>query len=405
MVGTVRIISGGVTAPQGFRAGSTYCGIKQGNNTRDLALLLSDRPCVAAGTFTTSRIPAAPVLVCKEHLKITSGIAQAVVVNSGNANCATGPQGMIDAMNMAATVAAYYNLDPHHILVGSTGIIGRNLPIDLIESGIPQITLSYDGGDNFAQGIITTDTHTKNIAVEFEIGNKVVRIGGTVKGSGMIYPNMATMLCYITTDAVVDSSWLQTILRASVADSLNMVSVDGDMSTNDTVLILANGLAGNDLLKSGSPGYDVFTNALNLVTRSLAIEIARDGEGASKLMEVTVRGAIAKSDARLAARSITLSPIWQCAVAGGDPNWGRIIAALGASGVRLSPESVDILLGDVQVVSQGIAASYSQEEAKAALAGKEVKITIDLHQGSERATAWGCDLTQGYIDENTNYTR
>jgi glutamate N-acetyltransferase/amino-acid N-acetyltransferase len=401
----VRIISGGVTAPQGFRAGSTYCGIKQGDNSHDLALLLSDRPCVAVGTFTTSCIPAAPVLLCKEYLKITNGIAQAVVVNSGNANCATGSQGMADARKMATVVASHHSLNPHHVLVGSTGIIGRNLPIDLIESGIPQITISYDGGNHFAQGIITTDTHTKNIAVEFEIGNKVVRIGGTAKGSGMIYPNMATMLCYITTDAVVDSHWLQTILRASIADSFNMISVDGDMSTNDTVLILANGLAGNDLLKSGSPGYDIFTNALNLITRSLAIEIARDGEGATKLMEVTVRGAIAKSDARLAARSITLSPILQCAVAGGDPNWGRVIAALGASGARLSPETIGISLGDVQVVSQGIAALYEYEAAKAALAGKEVKITIDLHQGSERATAWGCDLTQGYIDENTNYTR
>jgi glutamate N-acetyltransferase / amino-acid N-acetyltransferase len=404
MADVFQVITGGITAPQGFRAGSTLCGIKHASDARDLALLLADQPCVAAATFTTSRTPAAPVLLCKEHLRVSGNYTQAVIVNSGNANCSNGEQGIRDAYQMAELVAQRFGIQQRLVLVGSTGIIGRPLPMDKISAGISNIDPTYDGNDDFARSIITTDRRTKQIAVELEIGGKTIRIGGVTKGAGMIYPNMATMLCYITTDAAVDAAWLQTILRAAVMDSFNMICVDGDMSTNDTVLVMANGLAGNTLLKNGSPGADFFTEALNYITRYLAIEIARDGEGMTKLMEVRVRGAADKSDARRAARSVTASPLWQCALAGEDPNWGRIMGALGASGVQLVHSQIDIALGDIQVTRGGVATDFVYEDAAAILRGDKVTITIDLHQGNAIATAWGCDLTHGYIDENTLYS-
>jgi len=405
MAESVRTITGGITAPPGFRAGSTSCGIKSEAGSKDLALLISDQPCVTAATFTTSRTPAAPVLLCKEYLTATGNRAQAVIVNSGNANCSTGEQGMKDARQMSTSVGTQYQINPQLVLVSSTGIIGRPMPMDLIEKGIPQITPTADGGDNFSQSIMTTDTRSKQIAVEFEIGDKTIRMGGTTKGAGMIYPNMATMLCYITTDAAVDPAWLQNRLRAAVMDSFNMICVDGDMSTNDSVIVMANGSAGNVPLKSGAPGADTFTLALNQVTRYLAIEIARDGEGMTKLMEVRVRNAADAGDARKAARSVTLSPLWQCALGGGDANWGRIVAALGASGVRFEHNQLGIAFGNVQVVQHGIATNYQQDDVTAVMAQPEVVITVDLNQGSAFATAWGCDLTHGYIDENTNYHR
>jgi glutamate N-acetyltransferase/amino-acid N-acetyltransferase len=396
------LIDNCVTAPRGFRAGAVASGIKSGS-IKDLAILASDVPCVAAGTFTTSSTRAAPVLVCQQRLK--SGSAQAVIVNSGNANCATGDLGLMNAYRMTELAAAVLHIDTEMVLCSSTGIIGRQLPMDKIEAGVQHIQLGDDQGNAFSEAIMTTDTRPKRIALEFQLEGKTVRLGGATKGAGMIYPNMATMLCYLTTDAAIEHNWMQEELRAAVMDSFNMVSVDGDMSTNDTCLLFANGLAGNTPLNARHPEAETFRAALRRVTQYLAREIARDGEGATKLMTVHVRGARDKADAVKAARGVTLSPLWQCALAGGDPNWGRIVAALGACGCELYQESFDITIGDVQLVGQGMGADYDQQQARAAMAENEVTITIDLHIGDGEATAWGCDLTHGYIDENTLYTR
>jgi glutamate N-acetyltransferase/amino-acid N-acetyltransferase len=392
-----------VTAPQGFRAGATASGIKSDAAIMDLAILASDVPCVAAGTFTTSSTRAAPVLVCQERLR--NGKAQAVIVNSGNANCATGDVGLLNAYRMSEFAAKKLGLENELALCSSTGIIGRQLPIEKIQAGVPAIELSADGGNVFSEAIMTTDTRPKRIALEFELDGRVVRLGGATKGAGMIYPNMATMLCYLTTDAAIELEWMQAEVRAAVADSFNMMAMDGDMSTNDTCILFANGLAGNTPINAQHPQAGTFREALRRVTQYLAREMARDGEGATKVMTVHVRGASDKADAVKAARAITVSPLWQCALAGGDPNWGRIVAALGASGCALDQGSYDIFIGDVQVVQKGMAASYAQEAARAAMAGSEVTIAVDLHLGEGQATAWGCDLTHGYIDENTLYTR
>ena len=406
MADVIRTVAGGgVTTPQGFRAGAISCGIKSASDTPDLALLIADQPCVAAATFTTSRTPAAPVLICKEHLAANGNQAQAVIVNSGNANCSTGTRGLRDARTMAGAVAEHYGIDPQLVMVSSTGIIGRPLPVEKVITGLPKIVPRYDGGEEFANAILTTDTRAKRIAVECEIGGVTIRIGGTTKGAGMIYPNMATMLCYITTDAAIDGAWLQDVLQHAVMDSFNMICVDGDMSTNDTVIVMANGMAGNQVITAGSPDADTFVMALNRVTRYLAVEIARDGEGMTKLMEVHVRGGHDAGDARKAARGITMYRLWQCALAGGDPNWGRIIGALGACGAAFDQDQIAVWLGDVQVVKDGIAAEYQQADAVQALVGDTVTITVDLHHGQASATAWGCDMTHGYIDENTLYTR
>jgi len=398
-----RVIDNCVTAPQGFRAGTIASGIKSDARIKDLAILASDVPCVAAGTFTTSRTAAAPVQVCRERLK--SGRAQAVIVNSGNANCATGELGLLNAYRMTELAAQKLGLENEMVLCSSTGIIGRQLPMEKIEAGVAAIELSSENGNAFSEAIMTTDTRPKRIALEFEIEGRTVRLGGATKGAGMIYPNMATMLCYLTTDAALDGQWMHEQLKQAVDDSFNMMAVDGDMSTNDTCLLFANGLAGNTPINGQHPEADRFREALRRVTQYLAIEMARDGEGATKLMTVYVRGARDKADAVKAARAITLSPLWQCALAGGDPNWGRIVAALGASGCALDQQTYDIFIGDVQVMKQGMAANYDQQAARQQMAGSEVDILIDLHLGNGVATAWGCDLTHGYIDENTLYTR
>ena len=392
-----------VTAPQGFRAGVTASGIKSDTTIKDLAILTSDVPCVAAGTFTTSSTRAAPVIVCQERLR--SGKAQAVIVNSGNANCATGELGLLNAYRMTEFVANRLNLEKELVLCSSTGIIGRQLPIEKVQAGVSAMELGTDQGDAFSEAILTTDTRPKRIALEFQIEGRTVRLGGVTKGAGMIYPNMATMLCYLTTDAAIEHGWMITELQAAVADSFNMMAMDGDMSTNDTCILFANGLAGNTPINAQHPGAGTFREALRRVTQYLAREMARDGEGATKLMTVYVQGAHDKADAIKAARAITVSPLWQCALAGGDPNWGRIVAALGASGCNLDQSTYDIFIGDVQVMKQGLAAHYDQNAARAAMAGNEVTISVDLHLGEGKATAWGCDLTHGYIDENSLYTR
>jgi glutamate N-acetyltransferase/amino-acid N-acetyltransferase len=398
-----REVANSVTAPRGFRAGSTASGIKSDSGVKDLALLICDVPCVAAGTFTTSRTYAAPVQVCKTRLQ--HGRAQAIIVNSGNANCATGEVGLRNAYRMTALVAGRFGLPEELVLCSSTGIIGRQLPMENIEAGVAAIEVSEYGGLAFSEAILTTDTRPKRIALEFTIEGHTVRLGAATKGVGMIYPNMATMLCYLTTDALLEEAWLRKELQAAVDDSFNMIAVDGDMSTNDTCILLANGLAGTTALNDDHPDAATFRQALRRVTRYLAIEQVRDGEGAKKLMIVHVRGARDKADAARAARAITTSPIWKCALAGGDPNWGRISSTLGASGCELDRDAYDIFVGEVQLMRAGLAADYDQDAAKAAMGGDEVTITIDLHLGQGEATAWGCDLTYGYIDENSLYTR
>src|SRR6266852_7857108 len=372
-----RAIENCVTAPQGFRAGVTACGIKSDGSIKDLAILASDVPCVAAGTFTTSSTRAAPVIVCQERLR--NGKAQALIVNSGNANCATGDVGLLNAYRMTELVARKLKLENELVLCSSTGIIGRQLPIEKIQAGVPVIELSSDQGNAFSEAIMTTDTHPKRIALEFQIEGRSVRLGGVTKGAGMIYPNMATMLSYLTTDAALEHDWMQAEVLAAVQDSYNMISVDGDMSTNDTCILFANGLAGNTPINDRHPEAGTFREALRRVTQYLAREMARDGEGATKLMTVHVQGVRDKKDAVKAARAITLSPLWQCALAGGDPNWGRIVAALGASGCELHQDAYDIFIGDVQLMREGMAAQYDQEQARAAMAGSEVSISIDLH--------------------------
>jgi glutamate N-acetyltransferase/amino-acid N-acetyltransferase len=401
----LRLVDGGVTAARGYHAGATSCGIKSEPGTLDMAMLVAEAPCVTVGTFTTSHTPSHTVILCKEHLAASGLHGQAVVVNSGNANCANGERGMRDAARMTELTAQKFGIDTNLVYVSSTGIIGRPLPMEKVEQGIAQMEVRPDGGHEFARGIMTTDTRPKTIAVEFEVGGKTARLGGSTKGAGMIYPNMATMLCYLTTDAACAPEFLQAELRAEVADSFNMVCMDGDMSTNDTVLLFANGLAGNEPLTAGSADATTFRAALRHVTRYLAREMARDGEGATKLMVVEVKGASSDDDARRAARAVTASPLWQCALAGGDPNWGRIFAALGASGAEMNPDRLDIALDDLQIVASGVATSYDQAEAKRIMAKNEVAVRVDLHQGDSAATAWGCDLTHGYIDENTTYTR
>lgn len=403
MANVFRAVENSVTAPRGFRAGGVACGIKSEADTLDLAVLIADVPCVAAGTFTTSQTAAAPVEVCRTRL--LDGRAQALVVNSGNANCATGEQGRQNAYRMAEFVATKFALAEELVLCSSTGIIGRQLPIEKIAAGVQALEVSAAGGQTFSEAIMTTDTRPKRMALEFEIEGRTVRLGAATKGVGMIYPNMATMLCYITTDAAVELSWLRRELKAAVDDSFNMIAVDGDMSTNDTCLVLANGLAGNAPLTDQHPDATTFREALRRVTRYLAIEQVRDGEGAKKLQTVHVRGARDKADAVRAARAITRSPIWKCALAGGDPNWGRLSSTLGASGCAVDQNLYDIFVGDVQLMQAGMAAEYDQNAAKAAMARDEVTITVDLHLGTGEATAWGCDLTYGYIDENSLYTR
>ncbi|HEV7128549.1 MAG TPA: bifunctional glutamate N-acetyltransferase/amino-acid acetyltransferase ArgJ [Ktedonobacterales bacterium] len=399
------LVAGGVTAPRGFRAGATYCGIKTDATAHDFALLLAEVPCVTAATFTTSRTAAHPVQVCQEHLAATGHRAQAVVVNSSNANCSNGPQGLADARRTADLAGAKLGIDPQLVMVSSTGIIGRPLPMDRIEHGIAIVEVSPDGGEAFSGAIITTDTRTKLTAIEFELDGKTVRLGGTTKGAGMIYPNMATMLCYITTDAAVDPEFLRDTLRGCVADSFNMVCVDGDMSTNDTVLCLANGFAGNAPVRGGTPDGACFAAALDYVTQYLAREIARDGEGATRLMTVVVHGAASDADARRAARAVTASPLWQCAVAGGDANWGRILAALGASGADFEHERLEISINGLRLVADGHATAYDPAAAKQMMQETGIDVAVDLHAGACEATAWGCDLTHGYIDENTTYFR
>ena len=394
--------NGTITSPEGFLAGAGYCGIKTRNNSAlDLAILFSEVPCVAAGVFTTNKVKAAPVIVSQNRL--AAGMAQAVVVNSGCANACTGGRGLADCAEMAELTARKLGIPLQAVLVASTGVIGVPLVMERIRSGIEAIALSREGGHRLAKAIMTTDTFPKEIAVSVRIAGKDVTIGGVAKGAGMIHPDMATLLCFITTDAALDATLAQGALRRAVNDSFNMISVDSDTSTNDTVLLLANGLAGNEPLQAGTPEAALFQDSLSQVCLYLARCIARDGEGATKLFEVKIEGAVTLREARLAARTITSSPLVKAALHGSDPNWGRIVAALGRSGAEIDPSKIDLYLKELCLLKAGCPMPFDQAEARKTLSEAEVQIRVCLNLGRESATAWGCDLSEEYVTINSAY--
>jgi len=393
------IPSGGVTTPRGFLAGAAYAGIKnKAADCLDLGILFSEAPCAAAAVFTANKIKAAPVVLSQRRLQ--GGRAVAVVVNSGCANACTGEEGMADAEEMAALAARHVGASPDEVLVASTGVIGRRLPMERIKAGIAQVTLSADGGHKLARAIMTTDTVPKEVAVR--AGD--FSIGGAAKGAGMIHPDLATLLCFLTTDTSVDADYLRQALKEAVTVSFNMVSIDGDTSTNDTVLIMANGRAGGKPVTPGSRQAEVFQQALNRVCIHLAKAIARDGEGATKLIEVTVSGATSVAEARLAARTIVSSSLVKTAVHGSDPNWGRVVAAAGRSGVAMEGDRVDLSLGHMSLVEKGRPLAFAKEAAVKILDGSEVAFTLNLNLGNGEATAWGCDLSEDYVKINSDYT-
>jgi glutamate N-acetyltransferase/amino-acid N-acetyltransferase len=395
-------ISGGITAPKGYKAAGKHIGLKK--LKPDLALLVSQVPAQGAGMFTTNLVQAAPVQVTKEHLE-QKGSIRAVVVNSANANACTGMRGIADAREMTAQVAKEIGCRPEEVLVASTGVIGVDLPMEKLQVGIKSIIplLKEDGGGEAAEAILTTDTFSKEYALEFELDGKTVRMGGMTKGSGMIHPNMATMLAFITTDAAISRPLLEKALREATAQSFNMISVDRDTSTNDMVVVMANGLAGNSEIQAENEDYQVFCQALFEVTQQLAKMIAKDGEGATKLVEIEVRGAQSQDVARTVARSIASSNLVKSAIFGEDANWGRILCAAGYSGATFEVEKVEIFLGDLKVAEKGRGIDFSEERAKAILGQEEVKISVDLNSGSFQATAWTCDLTFDYIKINASY--
>ncbi len=395
-------IPGGVTAPQGFLAAGAAAEVRK-KGRRDLAILYSEKPAAAAALFTQSQVKAAPVLVTQEHL--ATGSAQVVVVNSGIANACTGEQGLADAKMMAKVAGEVLKVSPEQVVVASTGVIGEYLPMDKIESGIKKaaVSLSQEGGVFAAEAILTTDTTTKECAVKFTLGGKEVMIGGMAKGSGMIHPNMATMLGFITTDAHVQPQTLDHALRWAADRSFNAITVDGDTSTNDMVVALANAQAGNHLLTDEDPEYSLFRDALLLVCTELAKMIARDGEGATKFLEVRVNGAVSDRDALTIARAVAGSSLVKSALFGEDANWGRVLAAAGACGVTFDPNLVDVYLDDLLVAAQGKGLAFDEEQASTILAGHDLTITVDLKQGDAGGKAWGCDLSIDYVRINANY--
>ena len=402
-------IKGGVTAAKGYEAASTAAGIKYQGRT-DMALIYSQVPCVSAGTFTTNVVKAAPVKWDRQIVDSGAGV-QAVIVNSGIANACTGEEGMGYCKETAEAAAKVLNIDAAGVLVGSTGVIGMQLPMQKLVDGIQVLAgkkaEGLQSGHDAALAIMTTDTVEKEMAVEIEIGGKTVTIGGMSKGSGMIHPNMCTMLAFITTDAAITKEALQKALSEDVEDTYNMISVDGDTSTNDTAILLANGLAGNQEITYASPEYETFKEALHMVNETLAKKMAGDGEGATALFEVKVVGAESIKQAKTLAKSVVCSNLTKAAIAGHDANWGRILCAMGYSGVQFDPEKVDLFFeskaGKLQIIENGVATDYSEEVATKILSEPEITATADIKMGDYSATAWGCDLTHEYININADY--
>ena len=396
-------ISGGITAVPGIRASGVHGGLKP-DNQKDVALIVADSPAVAAGVFTRNRVCAATVLLSREHLE--DQIAQAIVVNSGNANACTGEPGLDNAREMASLVGDQLDVEPQKVLVSSTGVIGVQLPMDAIRKGIERAadTLREDGGHDAAQAIMTTDTVPKEIAVEIEVGGEKVKIGGMTKGSGMIAPNMATMLAFLAADVNIAGAPLGEALRKSVNKSFNRVTVDTDTSTNDTVQILAAGSARNsEITEASGDSYDAFCEGLEFVCIELAKKIAQDGEGATKLIEVVVKNAKNETEAELAARSTAESPLVKTAVFGKDANWGRIMMAVGKSEAQFDPYQVNVWLGDYQLVKAGMDSGFDEEKATQLFSEDTVTITVDLNAGDAEATMWTCDYSYDYIKINADY--
>jgi glutamate N-acetyltransferase/amino-acid N-acetyltransferase len=394
---------GSVTTPAGFLAGATHAGVKYPDPDRlDVALLASDRPCAAAGVFTRSTVPGAPVIVSREHL--ADGRARAIVANSGIANVANGEKGLVDAREMARMAAAKLGIEPDEVVVASTGVIGWRLPLDRVRSGVEAITLRPDAGLDFARAIMTTDTRPKHAAVAFDVDGRRYHVGGVAKGSGMIHPDMGTMFGFLTTDTPIAADFIASLLRSVVDETFNMVSIDGDTSTSDTVALLANGAGGGTPIAADSDGAAPLRAALFEVSRTLARGIAADGEGASKLIEVRITGARNRDEARSAARTITVSPLIKTAVYGNDFNWGRIMMAIGRSGATIALERAHVQIGDVVAYTGGAGVEVDSDAALRALAGPEVVIAADLGVGDARAIAWGCDLTEQYVRINAEYT-
>jgi len=403
MEAQIKAVPGGtVTSPEGFFAGAVSAGInKKAAGKLDLAVLFSETPCKAAGVFTTNRLKGAPVVLTRQRLE--KGRARAVVVNSGCANTFNGERGLVDAAEMASLVAGGFGIDAEEVLVASTGVIGVPLPMKKIRAGVGQIVMSRDGGHDMVKAMMTTDTVPKETAVRVKTGDGEFTIGGVVKGSGMIHPNMATLLCFLTTDAPVEMDFLKESLGKAVDESFNMVSVDGDTSPSDMVLLLANGMAGGRPISAGSELASAFQQALGQVCVHLARLVAGDGEGATRLIEVTVDGAADLSQARLAARTVVGSPLVKAAIHGADPNWGRVVAAVGRSGADMFEDRFDLSIGSMPVVKAGRALKGSKRAVVQLLKAKEIDLRVNLNLGNGSATAWGCDLSAEYVAINSSY--
>ena len=402
-----------VTFPRGFVAGTASCGIKAftagataipSGQQKDLCVVQSERVCDTGGVFTTNKVKSASVVI--DHLHLQHNRVQALVVNSGNANACTGAQGFKDALLMAKITADHLDLDPDQVLVSSTGVIGRYMPMDAVKSGIINACADLDAahGLDAAHAIMTTDSQPKLAELEVDLGGVRVRVGGMCKGSGMIHPNMATMLAYITTDAAVEPGLMASMVKAVADKSFNQVTVDGDSSTNDTFLMLANGAAGNEPLKPGSPQADALQEALLEVARRLARSIARDGEGATKLLTVRVDGAASGDDARLAARTVASSSLVKTAIHGGDPNWGRIVCALGYSGADMAIDRLLLSIGGLTVFERGAGVAVDLGAVRAVFEQPEIEIVATLGMGEAASEAWGCDLSEEYVRINADYT-
>ncbi|GGH85502.1 glutamate N-acetyltransferase/amino-acid N-acetyltransferase [Pullulanibacillus pueri] len=394
------IHDGNVASAKGFSAGGLHCGLKYKN--LDLGWIYSEVPANAAGVYTTNVFQAAPLQVTQESLKVENKL-QSIVVNSAIANAVTGKQGLDNAYEMRHAFADHLSIADHYVAVVSTGVIGDQLPMDKVKKGIQEIALEQPKADHFAQAILTTDTCTKQVAVELDIDGETVTIGGVAKGSGMIHPNMATMLSFITTDAAVDQSALMELLKGTTNETFNMITVDGDTSTNDMVLVLANGQAKNNKLNADHPQWPAFVSGFHYVAETLAKKIARDGEGATKLVEVQVKGAATEVAAKEIAKAIVGSNLVKSAIYGTDANWGRIVCAVGYSGVPFSATNIKVAIGPIVVVEEGLPVPFNEEAAKNYLMKETVQIFVEFQEGEGTATAWGCDLTYDYVRINASY--